>query len=111
MVIGISVLGIIGVGVVGGLLTGRYGDVGVRGLVNIWAAFVDALLWVLRYPIEGAMWLILTLIQWFRDRLNPEDADEEPLAPGPPVVPCGRVPWARPGAWARGETQRLPSSA
>lgn len=84
MVIGISVLGIIGVGVVGGLLTGRYGDVGVRGLVNIWAAFVDALLWVLRYPIEGAMWLILTLIQWFRDRLNPEDADEEPLAPGPP---------------------------
>jgi hypothetical protein len=84
VVIGISVLGILGIGVVGGLLTSRYGTYGVRGLVNIWGAFIDALLWVLRYPIEWVMWVILNVIAWLREKLNPEDVDEEPLPPGAP---------------------------
>ncbi|HIK89490.1 MAG TPA: hypothetical protein EYG09_07585 [Dehalococcoidia bacterium] len=84
VVIGISVLGILGIGAVGGLLTGRYGAYGVRGLVNVWTAFVDALLWVLRYPIEWAIWAMLAIIQWLRERLNPEDVEEEPLPPGQP---------------------------
>ncbi len=43
-VIGISVFTILAVGALGGLLTGRYGNTGVRGLVALWGGFVDALL-------------------------------------------------------------------
>ncbi|MEE8045570.1 MAG: hypothetical protein V3T49_01890, partial [Dehalococcoidia bacterium] len=70
VVIGISVAAILGVGIVGGLLTGRYGDLGVRGLINLWGAFVDALLWVLRYPIELVMRVIWAIILWLKDRFD-----------------------------------------
>jgi hypothetical protein len=55
----------------------------VKGLVNLWGAFVDALLWVLRYPIEWVMTAIWAFIQWLRNRFNSEDAEREPLPPGP----------------------------
>ena len=76
-VIAISVFAILGVGIVGGLLTGRYGNLGVRGLVNLWGAFVDALLWVLRYPIELAMRALWALIQWLKHMFQSEEAAEE----------------------------------
>ena len=77
MVIAISVFAILGIGIVGGLLTGRYGNLGVRGLVNLWGAFVDVLLWVLRYPIEFAMRLLWELILWLKNRFQSEEAVEE----------------------------------
>jgi hypothetical protein len=77
VVIAISVFAILGVGIVGGLLTGRYGNLGVRGLVNLWGAFVDALLWLLRYPIELAMTLLWRLILWLKSMFESEQIEEE----------------------------------
>jgi len=82
VVIGVSVAGLLGIGVVGGMLTGRYGDAGVRGLVNVWAAFIDGLLWVLRYPIEWIMTALWNLILWLKERSGSEDEEIEQEAPG-----------------------------
>jgi len=82
VVIGVSVAGLLGIGVVGGMLTGRYGDAGVRGLVNVWAAFIDGLLWVLRYPIEWIMTALWNLILWLKERSGSEEEEIEQEAPG-----------------------------
>ena len=82
LVIGISVAGLLGIGVVGGMLTGRYGDTGVRGLVNVWAGFIDALLWVLRYPIEWAMTALWNFILWLKERFGAEEQQIDREAPG-----------------------------
>ena len=76
LVIAISVSGILGIGVVGALLTGRYGNLGVRGFINVWTGFIDALLWVLRYPIEWVMTGLWDLILWLKSLVNVE---EEPI--------------------------------
>ncbi len=76
LVIGVSVGGILGIGVIGGLLTGRYGNIGVRGLFNLWTAFVDALLWVLRYPIEWIMTALWNLILWLKARVGSDEPVE-----------------------------------
>jgi hypothetical protein len=86
-VIGISVFTILFVGAVGGLLTGRYGNVGVRGLVGLWGAFVDALLWVLRWPIEIAMRLLFAIIEWLKDRFGGEETPPEEIGAAAPERP------------------------
>ncbi len=83
LVIGISVGAILGVGVIGALLTGRYGNLGVRGAVNVWAGFVDALLWVLRYPIEWIMTVLFNGILWLQSLLNGDEEPVEDRVPGP----------------------------
>ena len=82
LVIGISVSAILGLGAFGGLLAGRYGDLGVRGFVNMWGAFVDAVLWVLRYPIEWIMTAIWNLILWLQSLSDAEEKEVERDAPG-----------------------------
>lgn len=82
VVIGVSVGGLLALGAVGGLLTGRYGNVGVKGLVNVWAAFVDAVLWVLRYPIEWIMTALWNLILWLKERFSPEQEETVIDTPG-----------------------------
>ena len=77
MVIAISVFAILGIGIVGGLLTGRYGNLGVRGLINLWGAFVDGILWLLRYPLEFVMELLWRLLLWLKSRLQAEEVPEE----------------------------------
>ncbi|MBT5476412.1 MAG: hypothetical protein HOK43_06080 [Chloroflexi bacterium] len=81
-VIAISVGGILGIGVVGALLTGRYGNLGVRGAFNVWAAFIDALLWILRYPIEWIMTALFNAILWLQSLVNDEEEPIERDAPG-----------------------------
>lgn len=80
VVIGISVLGILGIGVVGGLLTGRYGSYGVRGLLNLWSALVDLLLWILYWPIQLIMRAIVGILNWIRERFG-EIEEEEDVTP------------------------------
>lgn len=87
VVIGVSVFAILGIGVVGGLLTGRYGSVGIRGLLNLWGAFVDALLWVLRWPIELAMRALWALIIWLKNVFGGEETPAEEIGGGAPVQP------------------------
>jgi hypothetical protein len=82
-VIAISVGGILGIGVIGALLTGRYGNLGLRGVFNVWGAFVDALLWVLRYPIEWVMTALWNGILWLQSLFSGEEEPSEDRAPGP----------------------------
>jgi len=77
MVIAISVFAILGIGIVGGLLTGRYGNSGVSGLVNLYGILIDALMWVLRYPIEIVMGLLWRLILWLQSRFETEEVEQE----------------------------------
>jgi hypothetical protein len=81
MIIGISVGSILGLGALGGILTGRYGDLGVRGLISAWGAFVDAMLWVLRYPLEFIITLLWRFLLWLRERARGEE--EEDVEQGP----------------------------
>ena len=83
LVIGISVFAILGVGVVGGLLTGRYGSIGVSGLVNIWGLFIDVLLWVLRWPIELVMRALWAFVFWLKNLVGAEETGlDEIRVPG-----------------------------
>ena len=83
LVIAVSVGAILGLGAIGGVLTGRYGDVGVRGLVNLWGAFVDAMLWILRYPLEWIMTAIWNLILWLQSLSERDEEGVEQEPPGP----------------------------
>ncbi len=85
LVIGISVFAILAVGVIGGLLTGRYGNAGVKGMVSLWGAFVDAMLWVLRWPIEIAMRLLLAIVNWLVDVFSEEEQPSEEIGGLAPV--------------------------
>lgn len=87
-IIGLSVFGIMGVGLLIGLLGGLYGNGGVRLLFAGWGLVVDGVLWVLRFPITWAA----AVLQWFfglftggpreeDERLNPGQSGEEIFGP------------------------------
>ena len=84
-VIGMSVLAILGIGAIGGVLTARYGNVGVTALLNIWSAFVDALLWVLRYPIELVMRGMWAFILWLQNVFGTGEEVEKELTTVSPL--------------------------
>ena len=84
-VIGVSVLSILGVGAIGGVLTARYGNVGVTALLNIWSAFIDALLWVLRYPIELVMRGMWAFILWLQNVFGTGEEVEKELTTVSPL--------------------------
>ena len=84
-VIGVSVLAILGIGAIGGVLTARYGNVGVTALLNIWSAFVDALLWVLRYPIELVMRGMWAFILWLQNVFGTGEEVEKELTTVSPL--------------------------
>ncbi|MDA1297908.1 MAG: hypothetical protein O3B04_07915 [Chloroflexi bacterium] len=65
-VIGVTVFGIMGVGLLIGLVGGLYGNGGVRLLFAGWGLFVDGLLWVLRYPVT---WITVAL-EWLLNLLS-----------------------------------------
>ena len=84
-VIGVSVLAILGAGAIGGALTARYGNIGVTALLNIWGAFVDALLWVLRYPIELVMRGMWAFILWLQNVFGSGEEVEKELTTVSPL--------------------------
>jgi len=76
-----SVLLIMVIGVIAGLLTGRYGNVGIRGILNVWGGLVDAVLWVLRYPIEWVMTALWAFLTWLKERSEPAEEAGESISP------------------------------
>lgn len=72
-VIGVSVFGILGLGLLIGLIGGLYGNGGVRLLYAGWELLVDAVLWLLRYPVT---W-ITAVMEWLLS-LFPGNTQEEP---------------------------------
>jgi hypothetical protein len=71
--IGVSVFGIMGVGLLIGLLGGAYGNGGVRVLYNGWGLLADGIIWVIRYPIT---WMVVVL-EWLINLFRRDDLSEE----------------------------------
>ncbi len=83
-VITVSVLAVLGVGLLLGVVGGIYGSVGVRLLYRGWGFFVDGLLWIIRYPLELLVAGMLAFWMWVRGLLNPsgENIQLDPMVPG-----------------------------
>lgn len=77
-IIGVSVMGVMGIGLLIGLLGGLYGNGGVRALSAGWSLFVEGFVWVLRFPVT---W-IHAVIQWLIGLFPARDSEPERLNPG-----------------------------
>ncbi len=53
----------VGTGLIAGILGGRYGAAGLSALYVAWGWTVDAILWVLRWPLLLIGWIIATIIE------------------------------------------------
>lgn len=77
-IIGISVLGVMGIGLLIGLIGGLYGNGGVRVLSSGWSLFVDGFVWVLRFPVT---W-ITAVLQWIIGLFGSGEREQTRLDPG-----------------------------
>ncbi|MEX0762169.1 MAG: hypothetical protein WD208_03870 [Dehalococcoidia bacterium] len=77
-----SVVAVIGAGLALGLVGGLYGGGGVRLLYNGWGMIVDAMLWVLRYPLELVVYVMFAVLNWLRSMFSPEGEPTELEGPG-----------------------------
>lgn len=88
-VIAVSVLVVIGTGLLLGLAGGVYGSGGVHLLYRGWGLLVDGLLWLIRYPLELLVNAMLAFWTWVRNLLNPsgEQVSLDPISmPQAPAV-------------------------
>jgi hypothetical protein len=88
-VIAVSVLAVIGVGLLLGLAGGVYGSGGVHLLYRGWGMLVDSLLWLIRYPLQLLVNGMLAFWTWIRNLLNPsgERVSLDPISmPQPPAA-------------------------
>ena len=83
-VIAASILAVIALGLILGLLGGIYGGVGVKLLYRGWGLLVDGLLWILRYPLELLVNLIMLIFNWLKSMFGNEEKPETELGGGPP---------------------------
>ena len=99
-VIAVSVLAVLGVGLLLGLAGGVYGAGGVRLLYRGWGLFIDGLLWLIRYPLQLMVNAMLAFWTWVRGMLNPsgEAARLDPLSPPAFPAPEGGQPVAGGGS-------------
>ena len=99
-VIAVSVLAVLGIGLLLGLAGGVYGSGGVRLLYRGWGLFIDGLLWLIRYPLQLLVSGMLAFWTWVRGLLNPsgETAPLDPLTPPGFAAPEGGLPAAGGGS-------------
>ena len=83
-IIAAAILGVIALGLILGLLGGIYGGVGVRLLYRGWGLLVDTLLWILRYPLELLVTLMLLIFNWLKSMFGSEEQPEQEFGGGPP---------------------------
>ena len=67
----------LGTGLIAGLLGGRYGSAGLSALFTLWGWTVDALLWVLRWPLLAIGWVIAKIIEFLQSFFGAEPAEQE----------------------------------
>jgi hypothetical protein len=89
--IAVSVLGVIGLGLLLGLAGGVYGASGVHLLYRGWGLLVDGVLWLLRFPLQLLVNGMLAFWGWIRDLLNPsgERTRLDPISVPQPPPPFG----------------------
>ncbi len=83
-VIGAAVLALIAIGLGLGLLGGVYGINVLRLMFKGWGLFVDGMLWVLRYPLEVVVNLIMLILNWLRSMFGSEEPIEREMGGGLP---------------------------
>lgn len=79
-VILVALAGFVGVGLIAGLAGSRYGSTGLSALYTAYGWLVDAVIWVLRWPLTLVGWLIALLIDFLRSLINaePPEPQEQP---------------------------------
>ncbi len=67
----------LGTGLVAGLLGGRYGYLGLNALWVAWGWVVDAILWLLYWPLTVVGWVIAKIIELLQSLFGGEPAEQE----------------------------------
>jgi len=67
----------LGTGLIAGLLGGRYGYLGLNALWVAWGWVVDAILWLLYWPLTAVGWVIAKIIELLQSLFGGEPAEQE----------------------------------
>lgn len=67
----------LGTGLIAGLLGGRYGYLGLNALWVAWGWVVDAILWLLYWPLTVIGWVIAKIIELLQSLFGGEPAEQE----------------------------------
>ena len=67
----------LGTGLVAGFFGGRYGYAGLNALWILWGWTVDAILWVLRYPLIAIGYVIAKIIEFLQSFFGAEPSEQE----------------------------------
>ena len=67
----------LGTGLIAGLLGGRYGYLGLNALWVAWGWMVDAILWLLYWPLTVIGWIIAKIIELLQSLFGAEPAEQE----------------------------------
>ncbi len=67
----------LGTGLIAGLLGGRYGYLGLNALWVAWGWVVDAILWLLYWPLTVVGWVIAKIIELLQSLFGGEPAEQE----------------------------------
>lgn len=74
----VAALGLfLGTGLVAGFFGGRYGYAGLNALWVLWGWTVDAILFVLRYPLLAIGWVIAKIIEFLQSFFGSEPPEQE----------------------------------
>ena len=67
----------LGVGLIAGVLGGRYGYAGLSALYTVYGWTIDAILWVLRWPLLAIGWVIAKIIEFLQSLFGTEPVEQE----------------------------------
>ena len=67
----------LGVGLIAGILGGRYGSAGLSALYTVYGWMIDAILWVLRWPLLAIGWIIAKIIEFLQSFFGTEPVEQE----------------------------------
>ena len=67
----------LGTGLVAGYFGGRYGYAGLNALWTLWGWTVDAILWLLYWPLTAIGWIIAKIIELLQSLLGAEPVEQE----------------------------------
>ena len=67
----------LGTGLIAGILGGRYGSAGLSVLYTVYGWMIDAILWVLRWPLLAVGWIIAKIIEFLQSFFGTEEVEQE----------------------------------
>ncbi len=91
----------LGTGLIAGILGGRYGSAGLSALYTVYGWMIDAILWVLRWPLLAVGWIIAKIIEFLQSLFGAEPVEQEAQEQGGerPEFPEREATEAADNAW------------